>query len=168
MSIYIYIYIYIFSFFKICLTCSYFLSFRPSAVSFAEYLIMEQGLRHNAAFTENFSNIIAKIRRRKHTPSVVHVFSPYVCEETYKAVGPESCEWVSLGWVSLQEDAGPHKRAFAWCTLNAKPYKPSSAFSSPSAGGLRFSSWAAWAVPRPQTRNREKPSLKPQAPSPEP
>ncbi|OLQ13985.1 hypothetical protein AK812_SmicGene1983 [Symbiodinium microadriaticum] len=36
---------------------------RPSAVSFAEYLIMEQGLRHNAAFTENFSNIIAKIRR---------------------------------------------------------------------------------------------------------
>ena len=29
------------------------------------------------------TNDIAKIRRRKHTPSVVHVFSSYLCEETY-------------------------------------------------------------------------------------
>ena len=79
-------------------------------------------LRHNSAITANFSNNIAKIRRRKHIPSVVHVFSPYLCEETYKAVCPESCNWVALGWVSLQAGARPQKCAFVWHTT-PKAYK---------------------------------------------
>ena len=78
-------------------------------------------LRHNAAFTENLSNTIAKIRHRKHTPSVVHVFWLYLCEEAYKAVRTESCKWVDLGWVSLQADARPQNRAFVWHTLNPTP-----------------------------------------------
>ena len=67
---------------------------------------------------EKSSVSTSRIRRRKHTPLVVHVFSPYLCEETYKDVCPESCTWVALGWVSLQVDARPQKRAFVWHTLN--------------------------------------------------
>ena len=44
---------------------------------------------------------------RKHAPSVVHVFSPYLCEETYKAAWTESCKSVAPGWVSLRPTHAP-------------------------------------------------------------
>ena len=74
----------------------------------------------NAAFTENFGNDIAKIRHRKHTPSVVHVFSPYFCGETHEAACPVSCKWVALG-VSPQADARPQRRAVVRHTTNPEP-----------------------------------------------
>ena len=39
--------------------------------------------------------------------NTLHLYSPCLCEEAYKAVCPESCNWVPLGWVSLQADARP-------------------------------------------------------------
>ena len=72
-------------------------------------------------FPGTATEILVKTLRRSHMSSVVHEFSPYLREETYTAVCPESCKWVALGWVSRQADARPQKRAFAWHTLNPQP-----------------------------------------------
>ena len=81
-------------------------------------------LRHNAAFTENFSATTLRRSGAENTLLQSCMYSRLTCARKHiKPCCPESCKWVALGWVSLQADV-PTKVRFRSAHQKPKTQKP--------------------------------------------